>query len=186
MMQPMKSIILSDEYMGKFCSAVIPQLSKNAKIVSDVDLEEKYKIHPLQASIYLDTNKQKHIYASVIFNYGDVEINPFRKSAADNSIGRNLIEEAKIITSLENAGFTKSTAKFVITDENKIYEFITSNINNIMSLCEVNVSDDFKRINIKYPKTMSMGIRLKSNLIEIDIDKLEFEPAELKDILQTL
>jgi SNF2 family DNA or RNA helicase len=185
MMQPSKSIKLSDDYMGKFCSAVIPQISRYAKVTSEFEIPDNYKVQPLSTTIYLDTNSQGFIYANVVFNYGDIEINPLRKATADNSIARNLVEEAKIEATIENAGFRKTSVKYSMTDENNIYEFLTGGINILTKLGEVNVSDDFKKINIRYPKSISMGVRLKSNLIEIDIDKLEFDPAELKDILNT-
>jgi len=185
MMQPSKAIKLSDDYMGKFYSAVIPQISKYARVTSEMEIPNNFKIQTLSSNIYLDTNSQGFVYANVLFNYGDVEINPLRKCSADNSIARNLIEEAKILAAIENVGFNKTSVKYSMTDENNIYEFLTSGINTLTSLCEVNVSDDFKKINIRYPKSMSMGVRLKSNLIEIDIDKLEFDPVELKDILNT-
>lgn len=183
MMQKTNEITLSDEYMGKFCSSVLPQISKNARVKSDVEILDKFKIQPFKSSIYLDTSSQGFLYANLIFSYGDVEINPMRKFSSDNSIARNLIEEAKIIAAVENVGFTETSVKYSMKDETLIYEFLTSNINKLTSLCEVNVSDDFKKINIRYPRSMSMGIRLKSNLIEIDIDRLEFDTSELKDIL---
>ena len=183
MMQPTKSILLTKEHMGKFCSAVLPQISKHALVKTDVEISDKFDIMAITPPIYLDCNDQGFIYANVIFSYGGVEINPFRKSSKDNTLVRNLLEETKILIAIENAGFEKTTAKYSMTDENKIYEFITSGVNTLTSLCEVNVSDDFKKINIRYPKSMSMGVKLSSNLIELDISKLEFDTSELKDIL---
>lgn len=183
MMQPTKSITLSEEYMGKFCSSVLPQISKYATVKTDLEIKDKLNVMPLSSSIYLDCNSQGHIYASAVFSYGDIEINPFRKSPQDNTVMRNLLEETKILVAIENAGFEKNTVKYSMTDENKIYEFLTSGVSSLTALCEVNISDDFKKINIKYPKTMSMGVKLSTNLIEIDISILEFDPSELKDIL---
>ncbi|MGB4439072.1 MAG: SNF2 helicase associated domain-containing protein, partial [Sedimentibacter sp.] len=185
MMQPSKTISLTKEHMGKFCSAVLPQISKHALVKTDMELSDKFNILPLSPSIYLDCNNQGFVYANVVFTYGDVEINPFRISSKDNFIVRNLLEETKILIAIENAGFEKTTVKYYMTDENKIYEFLTSGVNTLTSLCEVNISDDFKKINIRYPKSMSMGVKLSSNLIELDIDKLEFDPSELKDILSS-
>ncbi len=183
MMQPAKSIALTEEHMGKFCSAVLPQISRYSTVKTDLEISDKLNVMPLSPSIYLDCNSQGHIYASVIFSYGDIEINPFRKSPTDNTVVRHLLEETRILVTIENAGFEKTTAKYSMADENKIYEFLTSGVSMLTGLCEVNISDDFKKINIKYPRTMSMGVKLSSNLIKIDISKLEFDPAELKDIL---
>lgn len=185
MMQPTKSIALTEEHMGKFCSAVLPQISKHAKVKTDLEISDKLNVMPLSPSIFLDCNSQGHIYASVIFSYGDLEINPFRKSSMDNTVVRNLLEETRILVAIENTGFEKNTVKYSMTDENKIYELLTSGISELTAICEVNISDDFKKINIKYPKTMAMGIKLSSNIIEIDISRLEFDPAELKNILSS-
>ncbi|MDF2676230.1 MAG: helicase [Bacillota bacterium] len=182
-MQSSKAIMLSEEHMGKFCSAVLPQISKHALVKSEIKISDKFNVEPLKTSIYLDTNNKGFIYLNVLFSYGEVEVNPFRKSSKDNTIVRNLIEENRVLIAIENAGFQKSTAKYSMTDENLIYEFLTNKINDLTSLCEVNVSDDFKKINIRYPKSMSMGVKLKSNLIEVNLDKLEFDPSELEDIL---
>jgi SNF2 family DNA or RNA helicase len=183
MIQPAKEITLTEEYMGKFCSAVLPQISKYALVKTDPKISGNLNTAPLSPSIYLDCNNRGHIYASVIFNYGDILINPFRKSPKDNCVIRNLLDETKILVALENAGFKKNTVKYALTDENKIYEFLTSGISRLTSLCEINISDDFRKINIKYPKAMSMGIKLNGNLIEIDMSKPEFDLSELKDIL---
>ncbi len=185
MIQSAKSIALDKEYIGKFCSAVLPQISRYATVKTDSEISDNLNTTTLSPSIYLDCNSQGHIYASVIFNYGDNEINPFRKSSKDNTVVRNLLEETKILVAIENAGFEKATVKYAMTDENNIYEFLTSGVSQLTSLCEVNISDDFRKINIKYPKTMSMGIKLTSNLIEIDISKPEFDTSELKDILSS-
>ncbi|MDD4779869.1 MAG: SNF2 helicase associated domain-containing protein [Tissierellia bacterium] len=185
MMQPTKNIIFTNDYMSKFCSSILPLISKNSTVNSHNKIIDKYKIQPFTSSIYLDTNSQGFIYANVVFNYGDIEINPIRKISTDNNIVRNIIEEAKIITAIESLGFIKTSVKYSMKDESNIYEFLTSGISKLMSICEVNVSDDFKKIKIKYPKTMSMGVKLKSNLIEIEIDKLEFDSTELKDILNS-
>lgn len=185
MMQQTKSINLDKELMGKFCSAVLPQISKYASVKNSMKISEKLNVMPLSTSIYLDCNNQGHIYASVIFSYGDIEINPFRKSSKDDSVVRNLLEETKILVAIENSGFEKASVKYTMTDEDKIFEFLTSGVSILTALCEVNISDDFKKINIKYPKSMSMGVKLESNLIEIEISKLEFDPSELKDILSS-
>lgn len=183
--EPRKEISLTEEYMGKFCSAVLPQISKNAQVKTELIISDKLNMMPLSSSIYLDCNLQGHIYASVVFTYGDIEINPFRKSPRDNTVMRNLLEETKILVTLENAGFEKTTAKYSMQNENKIYDFLISGVSALIELCEVNISDDFKKINIKYPKSISMGVRLNSNLIEIEMSKPEFDLDELKDILSS-
>jgi SNF2 family DNA or RNA helicase len=183
MMQQTKSINLDKELMGKFCSAVLPQISKYAKVKNDLKVSEKLNVMPLSSIIYLDCNSQGHLYASVAFSYGDIEINPFRKSSKDDTVVRNILDETKVLVAIENSGFKKTSVKYNMTDEDKIFEFLTSGVSNLTSICEVNISDDFKKINIKYPRSMTMGIKLESNLIGIEIGKLEFDPSDLKDIL---
>jgi SNF2 family DNA or RNA helicase len=185
MMQPNKEITFTNDYISKFCSSVLPQISKNSTVNLNKEITDKYKIQPFISSVFLDTNNQGFIYATLIFNYNDVEINPLRKLSSNNNVVRNLIGEAKIITAIENLGFIKTSVNYSMKDEDNIYEFLTSGISKLASICEINISEDFKKIKIKYPKTMSMGIRLKGSLIELEVDKLEFDPAQLREILNS-
>ena len=61
---------------------------------------------------------------------------------------------------------------FILPTEEKIYEFLTNDINEYMQKFEVMVTDNFKTKQIKQPKIGSIGIKVENNLLIIDLEKL--------------
>ena len=53
-----------------------------------------------------------------------------------------------------------------------------------MKKFEVLATDNFKKKEIKEPKIGSLGVRIENNLLSVDFSNLDFEPSELKEIMQ--
>lgn len=180
------SISISEDNLSLFYSTVISRLELYAEIIIPSDVKDLFINYPLKAEVFLDTNKSKAIYAELIFSYGDIKLNALQKQVnKDNGIViRNLQKEMEIITFLKNSGFVEKDKRFVLNNENQIYAFITTNVNTLLEMCEVNASESFQKIKLKNPKNISMGVKLSNNLIELDLENLEFSISELKDILK--
>ena len=73
---------------------------------------------------------------------------------------------------------------FYRADEDKIYDFLTNDINYYMKKFEVLATDNFKAKEITKPKIGAVGVRVENNLLEIDMDKLNIDLSQLEDILQ--
>ncbi len=195
------SIPISVENLSVFYSTVLLRLEKYASISIPDDIANSFILYPLNAKVFLDTNKTKAIYADIVFSYGDIEINPFNnkiinknESANNNNsivtnnnnsiVIRDLKKEMEILSFFKENGFIEKEKNFVLTSENLIYNFITDSINNLIKICEVNASENFGKIKLRNPNSISMGVKLTDNLIELDMDNIEFSLTELKDILK--
>ena len=53
-----------------------------------------------------------------------------------------------------------------------------------MKKFEVLATDNFKKKEIKEPKIGNLGVRIENNLLSVDFSNLDFEPSELKEIMQ--
>lgn len=180
-----KSIYISDINIYKFYSTVINNIKDVTNIKISDEIKDNLNVYTLKKQLFLDTNKKNNIIMNVIFNYNNVDINYFEKDKFDNkNIIRNLHEEYEIISLVKNLGFIEKNNKFILTKEDDIYNLITKNINKLISISEVNVSEKFKKIKYTTPKNISMGVKLVNNLIEIDFDNLEFNLEELKNIIK--
>lgn len=180
-------IPISAENLSVFYSTVLLRLEKYANVNIPDDVSQSFALYPLNAKLYLDTNKTKAIYAKLLFCYGDIEFNPMDSKSNDKSdfiIIRDLKKEMKIISLLKELGFEERENDFAMTSEGLIYNFISSGINNLIELCEVNASESFGKIKLRNPGNISMGVRLINNLIEIDMENLEFSLTELKEVLK--
>ena len=98
----------------------------------------------------------------------------------------NKIKETKSLNMLRKTGFMFYEAKgcFILPEEEKIYNFLSNEIDTYMQVFEVMVTDNFKTKQIKQPKIGSIGIKVENNLLIIDLEKLNIDPKELEEIMQ--
>ena len=80
--------------------------------------------------------------------------------------------------------FDVQNLKFILPDEDKIYEFLTNDINYYMKKFEVLATEYFKSKAVAKPNIGTVGVRVENNLLEIDMDKLNIDLNQLEDILQ--
>lgn len=179
------SFYISNNNIYKFINTVITNIKNIVGVKISDDIKNTFKDYPIKKQLFIDANKKNNIVMNVFFKYNDININYFEKSNFDNkNIIRNLYEEYEIISLIESFGFVEKNEKFIMTKENDIYNFISDNINKLIEISEVNVSEKFKKIKYSTPKNISMGVKLVNNLIEIDLQNLEFSFDELKDIIK--
>lgn len=137
----------------------------------------------LGVKVYLEFNEKNYIIAKVMFCYGENEFNPLEENP---NIPRSVLEEAEGLNLFRKTGFMldKKNAKFVLADDEKIYNFLSEDINKYMQKFEVLVTDEFKEKQIKKPKMGALGVKIENNLLSIDLDNFNFDRAELKEILE--
>ncbi len=182
------SIPITKENISVFYSTVLFRLENYSNINIPEDISDTFISNPLYAKVFLDTNnKAKDIYADLVFCYGDIEINPFNgKFVNPNNtiIIRDLKKEMQIMSFFFHNDFVEKEKRLILSNENSIFNFITNTINELISICEVNASESFGKIKLKTPSSISMGVKLSNNLIELDLENLEFSISELKDIIK--
>ena len=81
--------------------------------------------------------------------------------------------------------YNPNNLKFILPNEEKIYEFLTNDINYYLKKYDVLVTDNFKKKQIKQPKIGSIGLKVENNLLSIDLNDININLDELKDIMQS-
>lgn len=137
----------------------------------------------LGVKVYLEFNDKNYIIAKVTFCYGEEEFNPLEETP---NIPRSVLEEAESLNVFRKTGFMldKQNARFVLTDDEKIYSFLSEDINEYMQKFEVLATDEFKEKQIKKPKMGTLGVRIENNLLNVDLDNFNFDKKELVEILE--
>lgn len=74
--------------------------------------------------------------------------------------------------------------RFILPEEEKIYDFLTDDINYYMQKFEVMVTERFKTKQIRQPKTSSLGVKVENNLLSIDLKGLDIDVEELRNIME--
>lgn len=182
----MSEIKLSKNDLSQLFSIVIPKM-KNAIKIKDIEESELevYKPKQLEVKVFCDFDKNDNIIADVIFKYGEFEFNPLDEKQKIN-IPRNIIEETKALNLFRKTGFMfeVKNLRFILPDEEKIYDFLSEGVQNYINRFEVLVTDNFKSKQIKSVKIGNIGIRIQNDLLSIDLDSLNIDIEELKGAIE--
>lgn len=179
-----QSIIFNENNLRNFFAIVVPKIKDNFEI-KNIDKEqiEKYMPKDLYVKIFLDYNEKGYIVADVKFCYGNVEFNPIKN--VNLEITRNAIQENEVLDTFVQTGFMldSSNARLVLANDEKIYNFLSKEIEDYMKKFEVLVAEDFKKKDIKKIKIKSIGVKIENNLLDINLEDFKFNIYEIKDII---
>ena len=182
-----REITLPKEGLSNFFAIVEPYIKNNMEI-SDEDYEniKKYIPADLCAKIFLDYDEHNYIVADIKFVYDNVEINPLNMEEEKNNVPRNAIKVGKLIDMLLKTGFMydQKNSRLILTNEEKIYNFLSEDIESYMKNFEVLATDNFKSKEIRKAENVTVGVKIENNLLDIDLNNLNFDADELKQIMK--
>ena len=178
-------LVFGKEQLPELYSVILPKL-KGAIEFKGIDEKqiEQYKPKKLNVKMFLDFDENEHIIADAKFCYGEEEFNPLQ-AVINIKYSRDIIAENKVINIIRKSGFMYYAQKecFILPDDDKIYNFLSNDINEYMQKFEVMVTDNFKTKEIKQPKIGSLGVRVENDLLKIDFEKLNIDIKELEEIM---
>lgn len=181
----MTEVLLGKEELTQLFSIIIPKV-KNAIVIENMTEEEmeQYKPKELGVKLYLDFDENDFLIAEVRFVYDSNEFNPLNEKLKLN-FPRNMIQETKVLNVFRKTGFMfdSKNLRFILPDNDKIYEFLTQDINYYMQRFEILATDKFKTKQIRQPKIGSIGVKVENNLLAIDLKNIDIDVKELEEIM---
>ena len=179
-------MLLRKEDLKDFCSIVMPKMGNSVKIQGMQPEElDQYRPEKLAVKVFLDFDNDNFLTMDAKFCYGDEEFNPLEQDIKINIL-RNELEENRNLNIFKTTGFMLDTrnTRFILPDDEKIYSFLSDEINYYMQKFEVLVTDNFKTKQIRDPKIGTLGVKVENNLLNIDLSKINISPEELEDVMQ--
>ena len=184
----MNQVALSKNQLGELFSIILPRVKDAIKISPDIQEEIKeYQPEKLGVKVFLDFDEKENIVADARLCYGENEFNPLNeKEEKEFKYPRNIIEETKAMNVFRKTGFMfdVKNLRFILLDQDKIYEFLTNDINYYMQKFEVLATDNFKTKEVIRPKMSSLGVRVENNLLSVDLSQLNVDLDELEEIIK--
>ena len=171
--------------MKDFYSIIMPKIENNVKVEGlDEEEIEKFRPEKLAVKVFLDYDDNNYLVADVKFCYGDEEFNPLDEKAKVRAL-RNELQENRNLNIIKKSGFMLDVKnlRFILPNDDQIYEFLTNDINYYMQKFEVMVTDNFKTKEVKEPKLGSIGVKVENNLLNIDLSKLSISPEEIQEVM---
>lgn len=168
-----------------FFALIEPKIKDNLVINIDKEEIKEYIPEELEIKIFLDYNESNYITAELKFCYGDTEFNPIDENK-NLKIARNAIKETECLNQLRKTGFMLDgqNKRFILVSDEAIYNFLTEDIELYMQKFEVMVTDNFKSKKIKEPKIGNIGVKIENNLLVINLENINYDKNEIKEILQ--
>ena len=179
------NIVFPKEEITTLFSIVFPKVRNQIQIENLNEEEiEKYIPKELYVKLYLDYNESNYITADIKFVYGEQEFNPILEQ--ELNIPRDVAKEDEVLELFRKSGFMLDVEKtrLILVNEDYIYQFLSQDIEAYMKKFEVLATDNFKQREIKKPKIETLGVKVENNLLDIDFSNLDFDPSELKEIMQ--
>ena len=181
----MTEVLLGKEELTQLFSVIIPKV-KNAIVMENIAEEElqPYRPKELQTKVFLDFDSNDFLIAEVKFAYEENEFNPLDEKLKLD-FPRNMIQETKALKKKKKTGFMfdSQNLRFILPDNDKIYEFLTEDIDYYTHKFEVLATEKFKAKQIRQPKIGSLGVKVDNNLLTIDINHMEIDVKELEEIM---
>ena len=178
-------IIINEKEVKEFFGVIYQKIKDEIYITTiDKSLLEKYIPKELSVKVYLDYNQKNQIICDLRFCYDNTEINPFDDGYID--IARNVLEENRVLNIFINSGFMLDGKNYrlILANDEEIYNFLSKDIENYMKMFEVLVAKNFKEKKVRALSLKTMGIRVENNLLNLDLENIGLDLAELNDIIK--
>jgi superfamily II DNA or RNA helicase len=171
--------------MGAFCTSVLGEIRPFVRVTVDEEELAAFSPMPLTSRLYLDMPSHGLVTGNLKFCYGEREIDAMSDEKAD--FQRNLREEltAQAFVKKYFEAYDPEQGFLYIQDDDRIFRLLTEGIDEITGSIEIYTTDKFKSIAVRRPPQVSIGVRLRSSLIDIDIDTGEFPREELAALLDS-
>ena len=179
------------EETGRVIGEVLPYLKIRGSVEIGNDLRNRLVRLPLQTQVYLDRDG-KSVIASVIFHYGEIELNPFapeEKKIALNKDEKLLLRDAEaehiVLEILANAGFRVRKENIRLSGSDAVFHFVSEGVKKLQEVSEVFLSREFKRI-LPRRSTLSGSMRMNGDKLELMLEK-DGEPLdEILELMEAL
>ena len=181
-------VSLGKEDLGSLFSIILPRVKSAIKIDPKIEEEvKKYEPEKLIVKVFLDFNENNYVIADVKLCYGENEFNPLNEKEEKNfKYPRNVVQETRAMNMFRKTGFMFDTKnlRFILPNDDKIYEFLVNDINLYMQKFEVLATENFKTKEVIKPQIGSLGVKVENDLLSVDLKNLNIDPDELREVLE--
>ncbi len=175
---------IAAEDLPAFCATLLPQLQKSC--VLDLDGLEEMLPEECQLRVYIDDDGRQILCRAEAW-YG-AHCHQFRKTEENTELWRDLEKEYTLRYVLERyfpAWNDYGELYFSYEEDARLYQLLVEGIPEIGRLADVYLSERMQTIQVRPQPKMQIGVRLKSGILEMDIDAERLPQQELEALLQS-
>lgn len=173
------TLFVAKSDMTLFYNSVITTLSAFLEVESNGTDLSVYEAEPLSCKIFID-GVEGGIKLSVQSSYDDIKFDILSESFNADCV-RDWDAENSIRGIL--AKYFSAYPELVSSDESEIFDFLSMGIKELFSYAEVFVMESMKKLKIKQPPRIHVGVRLSSDLLAVDLQAQDYTKEEIMRII---
>lgn len=178
---------VSKKDLPAFCASVLPSVSKWTFLKEkNINLED-FSPLPELFRFYLDMPDSSELTCRPAVRYGDIEVN-LLEDYQNAHINRNLNSESRVRALLARY-FDIPTEPVetlrIISDDELIYNFLETGVSELMNIGEVYASEGFKKAKILTKPNVTVGVKVESDLLKLEVDCEDIPRDELRALLSS-
>ena len=177
---------IQDRDIPLFYERVLQKILPYAELtVNDVDLES-YRPKELKAQFSFDSTGPDEITMKPLLSYGDFSFSPLNDDKVPRMICRDVPGEFKIsqvITKYFQYRDGESEFLVIRGDEEALYRLLSEGMEEFMSLGQVLISDEARKIRVLPSPQVKVGVQTTGRWLELKVDAEGMSRSELLDIL---
>ena len=184
--EPGKEMYLEEKDVSAFCGAVVPVMEKYGEIQEKNIRIEEYMPEECLIRFYLDTPDKEMITCKPVAVYGEEQFNMIKQLDTIKHY-RDVRKETEAMMCV-NAYMGEQTDDeeeqiYFMQDEDRLFRLVERGIGELQQYGEVYVSDALKKVKVQQSKKMSVGVSVKSDLLELEVDTGDLPLDELMGLL---
>lgn len=167
-----------------FCRDLLPLLNEGFRIVNEGFDESLYVPKKPEFELYLDKQDNNMTGAKLVAVYGDQKYNVLEKIGAGEV--RDISEEMRIRSLVDPYfnGYGMGETVFVLSnDEDMLYQLLTGGLQRLSEHMTIYTSEAFRNMKVVASPAVTVGVSLKSDLLELQVHSDEMPAEELAYLL---
>lgn len=172
-------MFVAEADMPMFYNSVIVQIMEFIEVKSEFDLSV-FEAAPFVAKLYLEPDGEGNFVAHLKCTYDDKLVN-----ILDDSLITDMVrdwESENVFKTLLIKYFSQYP-HLVVSGEDAIYRFMSTGLGELFNYAELYIADEIKRMKVKKPPRIRVGVRLESDLLDVDLSADGFTTQELIEVL---
>lgn len=170
--------------MASFCRDALPVLKTCFKIISENFDESLYMPPKPEFALYLDKPDFATVGAKLVAVYGEETYNVLEKIKPGEV--RDVSEETRIKNLVEpyfNGNDVRKTLFVLSKDEDLLYQLIAGGLQRLSEHMAIYTSGNFRSLKVVSAPSVTVGVTLKNDLLELRLQTDELSSEELAHIL---
>ncbi len=175
---------IAAEELPMFCRDLLPLLREHFSLHTEGFDESLYVPPKPEFELYLDKQDNQTVGAKLMVVYGQDKYNVLEKIEPGEV--RDISEEARFKSLVEPYfnGYDLTHTIFVLSkDEDLLYQLLSGGLQRLSDYMSIYTSEGFRGMRVVSSPAVSVGVSLKSDLLELSLHSETMPPDELAYIL---